>query len=53
MDFGETKSIYLFVFLSLMWFKEVDFLLVSRKRLHEKLEMLAVDFETPGVIGIE
>ena len=36
-----------------MWLKEYDFLLVSRKRLHEWLETMAIDFETPGAIGIE
>ena len=36
-----------------MWLKEVDFLLVLRKRLQEWLETLAIDFETSSVVGIE
>ena len=40
-------------YLSLMWLKEDDFLLVSRKRLHEWLETMAIDFETPNAVGIE
>ena len=32
----------------LMWFNEVDFLLVFRKWLQEWLETLAIDFESPS-----
>ena len=37
-----------FFFSSLMWFKEVDFLLVFRKWLQEWLQTSAIDFENPG-----
>ena len=36
-----------------MRFKEDDFLLVVRKMLHEWLEVVAIDFEAPSVVGIE
>ena len=36
-----------------MWLKEGDFLLVSRKMLHEWLETMAIDFKAPDAIGIE
>ena len=36
-----------------MWLKEDDFLIVSRKRLHEWLKTMVIEFETPGVVGIE
>ena len=36
-----------------MWLKEDDFLFVARKRFHEWLETMAIDFEALGVIGIE
>ena len=36
-----------------MWLKENDFLLVSRKWLHEWLETLVVDFKALGVVMIE
>ena len=32
---------------------EDDFLLVSRKWLHEWFEMMAIDFETPSAVEIE
>ena len=40
-------------FSSLMWLKEGDFLRVSRKLLHERLETLSIDFKALGAVRIE
>ena len=37
----------------LLWFKEVDLLLVCIVRLYEWLEMIAIDFEGLIAFGIE
>ena len=51
--FRKTKSIQKLVLSSFMWIKEVEFLLVKRKRLHKGLETVAIHFEAPGAIGVE
>ena len=51
--FRKTKSIKKLVLSSLMWMKEDEFLLVTRKRLHKGLEMMAIHLEASGVVRVE
>ena len=51
--FRKTKSIQKLVLSSLMWIKKDEFLLVTRKRLHKGLEMVAIHFEATGAVGVE
>ena len=51
--FRKTKSIKRLVLSSLMWIKEDEFLLVTRKRLHKGLEIVVIHFEAPGAIGVK
>ena len=51
--FRKMKSIKKLVLLSLMWTKEDEFLLVTRKRLHKGLETVAIHFEAPGAVEVE
>ena len=51
--FRKTKSIQKLVLSSLMWIKEYEFLLVTRKRLHKGLETVAIHFEAMSAVRVE
>ena len=51
--FRKTKFIQKLVLSSLMWIKEDEFLLVTRKRLHKRLETVAIHFEATGSVEVE
>ena len=51
--FIKIKSIKKLVLSSLMWIKEDEFLLVTRKRLHKGLEIVAIHFESLGAVGVK
>ena len=51
--FRKTKFIQKLVLSSLMWIKEDEFLLVTRKRLHKRLETVAIHFEATGAVEVE
>ena len=52
-EFRKIKSIQKLVLSSLMWIKEDEFLIVTRKRLHKGLETMAIHFEATGAVGVE
>ena len=52
-EFRKIKSIQKLVLSSLMWMKEDEFLLVTRKRLHKGLEKVAIHFEGLGAVGVK